>query len=88
MNEYEIAGLAASRMAAWASVASASAAAFAAVGIWFFGVVMFLQNRSRAKQAAEDRKEAAEDRKVTQGMLAALQELIRRTSPPRPGPAE
>ena len=37
--------------------------------------------------------EAAADRKVTQGMLAALQELIRRTAPPsqagpRPGPAE
>ena len=49
-------------------------------------------------QAAEDRKamqaQAAEDRKVTQGSLAALQELIRRTSPPssqagpQPGPAE
>ena len=49
-------------------------------------------------QAAEDRKamqaQAAEDRKVTQGILAALQELIRRTSPPssqagpQPGPAE
>ena len=37
-------------------------------------------------QADEDRKaalaDAAEDRKVTQGMLAALQELIRRTSLP------
>ena len=38
--------------------------------------------------------DAAADRKVTQGMLAALQELIRRTSPPssqagpQPGPAE
>ena len=50
------------------------------------------------KDAAEDRKaalaEAAEDRKVTQGMLAALTELVRRTSPPssqagpQPGPAE
>ena len=49
-------------------------------------------------QADEDRKaaqaDAAEDRKVTQGMLAALQELIRRTSlpssqaGPQPGPAE
>ena len=85
----------------------------AALGIWFFGFVMWSQNRSRAAQAAEDRKaaqaqaaqaaaqaaedraqaaedraQAAEDRKVTQGMLAALQELLRRTSPPRPGPAE
>ena len=50
------------------------------------------------KQAAEDRKaalaDAAEDRKVTQGMLAALTEMLRRTSSPssqagsRPGPAE
>ena len=50
------------------------------------------------KDAAEDRKaaqaDAAEDRKVTQGMLAALTEMLRRTSPPssqagpQPGPAE
>ena len=33
-------------------------------------------------QAAEDRAQAVEDRKVTQAMLAALTELIRRTSPP------
>ena len=49
-------------------------------------------------QADEDRKaaqaDAAEDRKVTQGMLAALTEMLRRTSPPssqagpQPGPAE
>ena len=49
-------------------------------------------------QADKDRKaaqaDAAEDRKVTQGMLAALTEMLRRTSPPssqagpRPGPAE
>ena len=112
MNEYEIAGLAASRMAAWASVASAAAAAVAALGIWVFGIGMMRSNERRAetekdrhtqimtafKDAAEDRKaaqaDAAEDRKVTQGMLAALQELIRRTSPPssqdgpQPGPAE
>ena len=50
------------------------------------------QAERQAAQAAEDRKaareQAAEEQKVTQGMLAALQELIRRTSPPRPGPAE
>ena len=34
-------------------------------------------------QAAEDRAQAAEDRKVTQAMLAALTELLRRTSPPQ-----
>ena len=45
-------------------------------------------------QARAAQEQAAEDRKVTQGMLTALQELIRRTSPPssqdgpRPGPAE
>ena len=113
MNEYEIAGLAASRMAAWASVASAAAAAVAALGIWVFGIGMMRSNTRRAetekdrhtqimtafKDAAEDRKaaqaqmaqaatQAAEDRKVTQGILVALQELIRRTSPPQPGPAE
>ena len=66
--------------------ASALGSPIAAVGIWFFGAVMLFQNRSRAAQAAEDRK-------VTQAMLAALTELIRRTSPPssqagpRPGPA-
>ena len=107
----------------------------AALGVWFFGFVMWGQSRSRRKQAdkdreaaqrqadrqaaaaaedrkaaqaqaaqaatqaaqaamqaAEDRKamqaQAAEERKVTQGMLAALEELIRRTSPARPGPAE
>ena len=59
------------------------------------------QMAQAAAQAAEDRKaiqaqmaQAAEDRKVTQGMLAALTELVRRTSPPssqagpQPGPAE
>jgi len=57
--------------------------------------------QAQMAQAAEGRKaiqaqmaQAAEDRKVTQGMLAALTELVRRTSPPssqagpRPGPAE
>ena len=59
------------------------------------------QMAQAAAQAAEDRKaiqaqmaQAAEDRKVTQGMLAALTELVRRTSSPssqagsQPGPAE
>ena len=59
----------------------------AAVGIWYFGIGMKCSNDRRAEDAAEDRK-------VTQAMLAALTELIRRTSPPssqdgpRPGPAE
>ena len=77
------------------------AAIIAAAGIWVFGVGMLVQNwlrakaeKRRAEQAADDRKEAAEDRKVTQAMLAALTEILRRTSPPssqagpRPGPAE
>ena len=59
----------------------------AAVGIWYFGNRMERSNKRRAQDAADDRK-------VTQAMLAALTELIRRTSPPssqdgpRPGPAE
>ena len=87
MDAYQAASLAASQMAAWAAVASAAAAAAAAVGIWIFGLAMKRANDQRAAQAAEDRK-------VTQGMLAALQELIRRTAPPssqagpQPGPAE
>ena len=79
--------------------ASALGSPIAAAGIWLFGIAMLFQNRSRKEQAAEDRKAAreqaerqaaaaADDRKVTQGMLAALQELIRRTPPARPGPAE
>ena len=85
MDAYQAASLAASQMAAWAAVASAAAAA--ALGIWIFGLAMKRANDQRAAQAAADRK-------VTQGMLAALQELIRRTAPPssqagpQPGPAE
>ena len=77
----------------------------AAVGIWVWGTFMVFQNWRKERkadaaqaQAVEDRKaaqaDAAEARKVTQGMLAALTELVRRTSPPssqagpRPGPAE
>ena len=45
--------------------ASALGSPVAALGIWFFGVVMLLQNRSKAAQADEDRK-------VTHGLLAAL----------------
>ena len=56
----------------------------AASGIWVFGVGVLVQNWRRAAQADADRK-------ATEGMLAALErqgkaleELIRRTSPPRP----
>ena len=77
----------------------------AAVGVWWFGAIMVLQNRRKERkagaaqmQAVEDRKaalaDADADRKVTQGMLAALTEILRRTAPPssqtgpRPAPAE
>ena len=77
-----------------APLASAVAAALV-VGIMAFGVYeMRRSNNQRAKDASAAQAAAADDRKVTQGMLAALQELIRRTSPPssqagpRPGPAE
>ena len=49
---------------------------------------MQAQAAQHAAQAAQQAKDAAEDRKVTQTMLAALQELLRRTSPPQAGPAE
>ena len=84
-------------VSAFGSVVSALAAAIAAVGIWHFGRAMNRTNETRAaqaeqqaKDAAEDRAQAAEDRKVTQAMLAALTELLRRTSPPQSqtGPAE
>ena len=98
MNEYEIANLAASQMAARASVASAAAAAVAALGIWVFGVGMLVQNWRRAEaeknrhtesMAAEKRRTEAEKNRHTESMTA-LSELIRRTSPPssRAGPAE
>ena len=52
MNEYEIASLAASRMAAWAS---AAAAAVAALGIWVFGIGM---NRSNTRREKADQRRA------------------------------
>ena len=65
------------------------AAIIAATGIWVFGIGMLAQNWLRAKAERRRAEQAAEEQKVTQGMLAALQELIRRTSPtPPPGPAE
>ena len=102
MNEYEMASLAASRMAAQASLASAAAAAVAASGIWVFGIGMLVQNWRRAKaerhraEAEKDRHtESMEaDRRRHEEAMAALTELIRRTAPPSsqagppPGPAE
>ena len=75
---------------AFGSIVSALAATIAAVGIWHFGRAMNRTNETRAAQAEQQAKDAAEDRKVTQAMLAALTELIRRTSPPQSqtGPTE
>ena len=87
MTEYEAASLTASHIGLAIAAGNMLAAIVAAAGIWVFGASMKRANDQRAEAAAEDRK-------VTQGMLAALQELIRRTSPPpsqdgpRPGPAE
>ena len=87
MNDYEMASLAASQMAAQASLASAAAAAVAALGIWVFGIGMLVQNWHRAK-AERHRAEAEKDRHTES--MAALTELIRRTAPPssQAGPAE
>ena len=54
----------------------------AAVGIWWFGFAMNLSNTRREKADQRRADQAVEDSKVEQGMLAALTELIRRTSPP------
>ena len=101
MTEYEAASLTASYIGLAIAAGNMLAAIVAAAGIWVFGASMKRANDQRAEAAAEDRKEAAEDRKVTQAMLAALErqgaaleELVRRTSPPssqagpQPGPAE
>ena len=62
----------------------------AASGIWAFGIAMCIQNWNRAKADERRAEQAAADSKVTQGMLAALTEILRRTSPPssQAGPAE
>ena len=74
---------------------TSAVAATLVVGIMAFRVYeMRRSNNLRAKDASAAQAAAADDRKVTQGMLAAPQELIRRTSPPssqdapRTGPAE
>ena len=96
MTPYEAASLDASYIGLGIAAGNMLAAIVAAAGIWVFGLAMKRANDQRAAQASEDRKEAAEDRKVTQAMLAALErqgkaleDLIRRTSPPsQAGPAE
>ena len=49
-----------------------------ALGIWVFGVGMLVQNWRRAKAGKNRHTES----------MTALSELIRRTSPPQPSPAE
>ena len=92
MTPAETAGLTVAEIVGYAS---ALGSPIAALGIWFFGVVMLFQNRSRTAQAAEDRQAmqammAALERQgaALERQGAALEELVRRTSPPRPGPAE
>ena len=77
------------------------AAIIAAAGIWVFGVGMLAQNWFRAKADQRCAAQADTAQRAMEGMLTALErqgkaleELIRRTSPPssqagpRPGPAE
>ena len=78
-------------------------AAIAAAGIWVFGSAMHRFNKQRAeaeKRRAEvekdrhtesmeaERRRAEAEKNRHEESMTALEELIRRTSPPRPGPAE
>ena len=66
---------------------SALGSTIAALGIWFFGFVMWGQNRSRAAQAARDAKatqaildalkDAAEDRKAMREQAAEDRKVMR-----------
>ena len=91
-TEYEAASLAISRAGLTASYIGLAIAAgnmlaaiVAAVGIWVFGLAMKHSNDQRA-EAEKRRAEVEKDRH--EESMTALKELIRRTSPPRPGPAE
>ena len=85
MTPAETAGLTVAEIVEYAS---ALGSPIAALGIWFFGVVMLFQNRSQTAQAAEDRQAMQAMMAALERQGAALEELVRRTSPPRPGPAE
>ena len=103
MTEYEAASLAISRAgltATYIGLAIAAgnmlAAIVAAAGIWVFGSAMHRSNKQRAEaekdrhtesMEAERRRAEAEKNRHEESMTA-LKELIRRTSPPQPGPAE
>ena len=77
MTEYEAASLTATYIGL-AIAAGNMLAAIAAAGIWVFGSAMHRSNKQRA-EAEKNRHEES---------MTALEELIRRTSPPQPGPAE
>ena len=103
MTEYEAASLTASYIGLAIAAGNMLAAIVAAIGIWVFGSAMHRSNKQRAEadqrraEAEKDRHEEsmeAERRRAEaeknrhEESMAALKELIRRTSPPRPGPAE
>ena len=92
MIEYETASLTVAQANLTASyiglgiaVGNMLAAIIAAAGIWVFGLAMKRGNDQRAE--AEQRRAEAEQARHEESMTA-LTELIRRTSPPRPGSAE
>ena len=92
MTEYESASLTASYIGLAIAAGNMLAAIVAAAGIWVFGLAMKRANDQRAE--AEQRRAEAEQRRAEaeknrhEESMTALKELIRRTSPPQPGPAE
>ena len=78
MTEYEAASLTASYIGLAIAAGNMLAAIVAAAGIRVFGSAMHRSNKQRA-EAEKNRHEES---------MTALKELIRRTSPSQPGPAE
>ena len=96
MTEYEAASLTATYIGLAIAAGNMLAAIVAAAGIWVFGSAMHRSNKQRAEaekdrhtesMEAEKRRTEAEKNRHEESMTA-LKELIRRTSPPQPGPAE
>ena len=75
MTEYEAASLTTSYIGLAIAAGNMLAAIVAAAGIWVFGAAMHRSNKRRA-EAEKNRHEES---------MTALKELIRRTSPSRPG---
>ena len=79
---------------AWASAGTSVATAVSAIVSIVIAVLMWRGIKEMARLNTTRAAQAAEAQKTTEGMLTALTELIRRTSPPssqdgpRPGPAE